>query len=175
MSFKYTDIPMKMNNFNVFEGSDRLLGVAKATLPKFTYKKESVEGAGIGGTVDVVIDGHLEAITFEMDFRSIDSQNCSFTPKAKNYTLKGSLQLFDDSAKEYKNAPLVMEFRMQMQEIDTGNAEVGKGSGAKVKFNVISVKIFIEGKEVRHVDPFAMIDAIDGVDYLAEIRSQIGM
>lgn len=174
MSFKYTDIPMKMNNFNVFEGSDRLLGLAKATLPKFTYKKETIEGAGIAGSVDVVIDGHFEAITFEMDFRNIDSQNCSFTPKAKDYTLKGSLQLYDSSAREYKNVPLVMEFRMQMQEIDTGNAEVGKGSGAKVKFNVIAVKIFIDGKEVRHADPFMMIDAIDGIDYLAEIRSQSG-
>lgn len=175
MAFKYTDIPMKVNNFSVFEGSDRLLGVAKATLPKFTYKKETIEGAGIGGAVDVVIDGHLEAIAFEMDFRSIDSQNCSFTPKVKDYTLKGSLQLYDGSAREYKNAALVMEFRMQMQEIDPGSAEVGKGSGAKVKFNVVAVKISIEGKEVRHVDPFAMIDSIDGVDVLAEIRSQIGM
>lgn len=175
MSFKYTDIPMKMNNFNVFKESDRLLGVAKATLPKFTYLKDTVEGAGIGGKVDVVIDGHFEAITFEMDFRNIDSQNCSFTPKAKDYTLKGSLQLYDGSAREYKNVPLIMDFRMQMQEIDTGNAEVGKGSGAKVKFNVLSVKVSIDGKVVRHADPFAMIDLIDGIDVLAEIRSQIGM
>ena len=54
-------IDQSIINFAVYEDSIEYAGMAKATLPDVTFLTQSISGAGIGGNIDAVILGHLEA------------------------------------------------------------------------------------------------------------------
>ena len=56
-------IDQSIINFAVYEDSIEYAGMAKATLPDVTFLTQSISGAGIGGNIDAVILGHLEAMT----------------------------------------------------------------------------------------------------------------
>ena len=47
------NIPTKINNYNVYNAGDKLLGVGdELTLPDFEATSETVSGAGILGEID---------------------------------------------------------------------------------------------------------------------------
>ena len=56
-------IDQSVINFAVYEDSVEYLGMSKVTLPDVTFLTQSISGAGVGGNVEAVILGHLEAMT----------------------------------------------------------------------------------------------------------------
>ena len=63
-------IDQSVINFAVYEDSVEYLGMSKVTLPDVTFLTQSISGAGVGGNVEAVILGHLEAMTLGLEFRT---------------------------------------------------------------------------------------------------------
>ncbi len=68
-------IDQSIINFAVYEDSIEYAGMAKVTLPDVTFLTQSISGAGIGGNIDAVILGHLEAMTLGLEFRTTTAQS----------------------------------------------------------------------------------------------------
>ena len=68
-------IDQSIINFAVYEDSIEYAGMAKVTLPDVTFLTLSISGAGIGGNIDAVILGHLEAMTLGLEFRTTTAQS----------------------------------------------------------------------------------------------------
>ena len=68
-------IDQSVINFAVYEDSVEYLGMSKATLPDVTFLTQSISGAGVGGNVEAVILGHLEAMTLGLEFRTTTPQS----------------------------------------------------------------------------------------------------
>ena len=49
--------------------------MSKVTLPDVTFLTQSISGAGVGGNVEAVILGHLEAMTLGLEFRTTTPQS----------------------------------------------------------------------------------------------------
>ena len=64
--------PTVINNFNVYAGSDRLIGVTdEVKLPDMNAITSSVSGAGIAGTIDIPVVGAYENMDMEIPFRGL--------------------------------------------------------------------------------------------------------
>ena len=68
------NIPTKINNYNVYNEGEKLLGVGdELTLPDFEATSETVSGAGILGEIDDPTIGHFGNMQLEIPFRTLDS------------------------------------------------------------------------------------------------------
>lgn len=70
--------PEVINNFNVYDGGDRLQGVsAEVTLPNMQAITAEITGAGVLGSYNTAVVGMYQSITQEIPFRII---NREFSP-----------------------------------------------------------------------------------------------
>ena len=76
-------IDQSVINFAVYEDSVEYLGMSKVTLPDVTFLTQSISGAGVGGNVEAVILGHLEAMTLGLDLVSTPSVTGQRTSTAR--------------------------------------------------------------------------------------------
>lgn len=69
------NIPTKINNYNVYNAGDKLLGVGdELTLPDFEATSETVSGAGILGEIDDPTIGYFGNMQLEIPFRTLDKE-----------------------------------------------------------------------------------------------------
>ena len=64
---------------------DRDIGdYVKLTLPELKWKTDTITGAGIGGDIDVPLYGLAEAMSCQIDLRSVSAENAALvmTPGA---------------------------------------------------------------------------------------------
>ena len=68
-------IPSKINNYNVYNVAERLIGVGdEVTLPDFEAMADTISGAGILGEVDDPTVGHFSNMEMEIPFRLVDHE-----------------------------------------------------------------------------------------------------
>ncbi|MDR0223348.1 MAG: phage major tail tube protein [Oscillospiraceae bacterium] len=58
-------------NFQVYENATEYYGMAEVGLPEISNITNEVKGAGISGTFESVVLGHLEAMTLTLNFRTL--------------------------------------------------------------------------------------------------------
>lgn len=69
------NIPTKVNNYNVYNDGEKLLGVGdELTLPDFEATSETISGAGILGEIDDPTIGHFGNMQLEIPFRTLDKE-----------------------------------------------------------------------------------------------------
>ena len=68
-------IPSKINNYNVYNVAERLIGVGdEVPLPDFEALADTISGAGILGELDDPTVGHFSNMEMEIPFRVIDQE-----------------------------------------------------------------------------------------------------
>ena len=83
-------------DFNIYDQNSKLLGVSKVTLPTLSWVTQQMQGAGIGGTVEVIARGMLEAMTLGLDLRMCsDRAYMMTTPGVHTLTLRNAEQYED--------------------------------------------------------------------------------
>ena len=82
-----------VTNFAVYEDATEYLGMSEVTLPEITNLTEEITGAGIGGNIESVILGHIEAMTLTLNFRT-DTQAAIrlCEPRIHNIDLRAAQQ-----------------------------------------------------------------------------------
>lgn len=162
-------------NFAVYEDGKEYVGIAKATLPDLTSLTQSISGAGIAGNVEAVIIGHFDAMSLTLDFRTISSQSIRLSePRRHNIDLRVAQQNenMTTAQLEVEKAKHIM---VVVPKSDKGGsiapASPSDGSG---EYAVHYWATYINGKKVREIDPINFKCYINGVDYLAEVRSALG-
>ena len=58
-------------DFEVYEDSVSLVGIANITPPDITFLTQTITGAGIGGNIEAVLVGMVDIMTLQMSFRSV--------------------------------------------------------------------------------------------------------
>lgn len=94
------NIPTKINNYNVYNEGEKLLGVGdELTLPDFEATSETVSGAGILGEIDDPTIGHFGNMQLEIPFRTLDKEatNMMDQTRAVQLTIRGAAQEIDSA------------------------------------------------------------------------------
>ena len=78
------NIPTKINNYNVYNDGEKLLGVGdELTLPDFEATSETISGAGILGEIDDPTIGHFGNMQLEIPFRTLDKEATNMMDQTK--------------------------------------------------------------------------------------------
>ena len=162
-------------NFEVYEDSVNLLGIAKATLPNVAFLSQTVAGAGIAGNIDAVLVGMVEAMSMTLNFRSATDAAASLAaPRKHNIDLRVAEQYWDTAgvAKEVQADKYVMV--VFPKNTTPGSVAPASAADTSGEYSVYYYAAYKDGKKLWEIDPYNQICEIDGVDYLAPVRTALG-
>lgn len=168
-------IPETINNFNVYNAGEKLVGVSgEIALPNLEGMSETIGGAGIAGEFESATPGHFGSINIEIPFRVIyDTSFKLMVPGGQILTLRGSQRERDGATGLITNRQLKITLKVAPKSLNLGNLAVGKPTETANTQEVLYIKVEENGKTLLEYDKLNFICVINGVDVLAEIKKQI--
>jgi hypothetical protein len=162
-------------NFAVYEDGTEYMGMAKATLPDVTMLTQSIAGAGIAGNVEAVIAGHVDTMSLTLNFRTMTEQSMRLSePRRHTIDLRVAQQEEETVSGTIVIKP-VKHILVVVPKKDAGGsiapASPSDGSG---EYAVRYWATYIDGKKVREIDPINFIHIVNGIDYLAGVKTALG-
>lgn len=168
-------IPEKSINFSVYLNGEDMLGVAEGTIPALEAMTSEVKGAGVAGTVESIVLGHFNSTTFSLTWRTVTNNFMKLYDHTTNdLELFAALQRYDAGLGEYKTEQLHVYMKAITKSSTPGNLVVGDNMDTQTEFEVVYMKIELDGKERVELDKFNYIYKVDGIDRLAEVRIALG-
>lgn len=166
------EIPTKINNYNVYNEGERLLGVGEELpLPDFEMLSDTVSGAGILGEVDDPTVGQFKNQEMEIPFRVMDQEAVDLLDptKATQLTIRGATQVTTRSGDiEFRQIRVVVKGRGG--SLSVGKLKRGGTMDTSVKLTVIYVLIEVDGKSLLELGKFTDTYKVNGKDVLAKIK-----
>lgn len=167
-------IPERLINFRAYLEGDTLLGVADVELPKLEAMRDMVSGAGIAGEVESPVLGHYQSMTTKINFRTINSDVGTLaSPKAHLLDFRGSQQIYDEGT--YGTVAVRVTMKAIPKSVDLGKFQVGSVTEGGDEFEVVYLKIYVDGVERLEIDKYNSIAKFDGVDVLEGMRKDLGI
>lgn len=162
-------------DFEVYEDSVNLVGVAKATLPDVAYLTQSITGAGITGNVDAVLIGMVEAMTLSLSFRSVTGAATSLAaPRKHMIDLRVAEQYWDTLAVEKNVQADKYVMVVVPKKTSPGTIAPASAADASGEYSAYYYAAYKDGVTLWEIDPFNQVCNIGGVDYLADVRKALG-
>ena len=162
-------------NFAVYEDAVELLGVASVSLPDISFATQELSGAGIAGSLETVIQSHLNAMTLSLNFRSTTKAALKLTgPYVHNIDLRvASNNLEEVTGNMYVKAARHF-FRIVPKSYRAGSVAPATNADASGDYAVQYWKAVVDGETVIELDPLHFICRINGVDYAAPVKAALG-
>lgn len=169
-------IPDKLIAYRAYKDGKDLLGVADVQLPDIEAMTEAIKGAGIAGEVELPVLGHVGAMTLTINWRTVTGDLIALAaPVAHALDFRASQQAYDSAGGKIKTTSVKHVVRAIPKKLAPGKMEMGATTDSSNEFSVTYYKMMVEGKVVVEVDPFNYIYIIDGVDYLSDVRKDLGL
>lgn len=170
-------VPERLTAFRVYvDGTTDLKGVADIQLPSFESMTETVKGAGIAGEYESPTLGHFQSMKVGLNWRTVTKEMFSILrQKAQRIDCRGAFQEYDAAAGKY----IIRQTRVVVQGPPTkgepGKFETGSNTDGSSEIEALYLKVDIDGKTVVELDKLNYICRIDGIDYLADVRTALGI
>lgn len=169
-------ISEKMVNFRVYQDGNDLVGVADVELSTLTAMTETIKGAGIAGEFEAPTTAHFGSMEATFNWRTITKSNISLmAPKAYHFDLRGAQDTYDSAAREIKQQSVKCVIVGRPKEMALGKLDVSASTGTSNKFEVMYIKISVDGETLLEFDKYNYIYVVDGVDYGIGIRAALGL
>lgn len=162
-------------DFAVYEDSKEFLGIASATLPNIQFLTQTMSGAGIGGNIEAVMAGHVDAMNLTLNFTTVSEETMRLTsPRLHQIDLRVAQQDEDQvsgtiGVKAYKHV-----FKVIPKTYNGGSVAPAQASSGSGEYAVRYWAIFVDGKKTTEIDPMNNICIIDGIDYCEPVRKALG-
>lgn len=164
------NIPDKINDFNVYQDGDKLIGIGEeVTLPDIEMMSESVIVPG--GEVDSPTIGQFASGQVEIPFQSLtkDTFDLMNPLKSVNITLRASQQEMDGNG-DVVFTGIRAVFRGRPKTLTAGSIKKGSGTGTSLAIEWTYYLLEIGGKKVVEIDKLNSVFKINGVDILARTK-----
>lgn len=162
-------------NYAVYEDGKRFLGIATVTMPNKENKTFTMNGAGIGGDIDIPVIAARNAMRMSIKFRNANEAAYALAEERVHLidlrVVHQNLGAEEIGISNHKFVASIFPVSFSGGELEPAKPQAVSG-----EFSVFSIKEYIDGKLVSHIDPFNFID-IDhtGKDRAEEIRKGLGM
>ncbi|MCB2187684.1 MAG: phage major tail tube protein [Deltaproteobacteria bacterium] len=169
-------VPEKLQDFRVYLEDVDLLGVADVTLPKMEFETEELKGAGLAGTIDSPVLGHFKSMTCEINFRVVTQNFVKLAaPKSHHLAFYGAVQVHDAGEGKLLSKQCKVVVRGLAKVADLGKLDSGKLQENKAELEVHYLKLSYDGADYIEMDKLNYVYVVDGEDYLAEVRANLGL
>lgn len=162
-------------DYNVFLNGTDYLGVSTADLPEIAYLTNTLKGGGIAGELEGISPGLTQAMTLTLNWRTAEKNAIKLAaPIVHTLDLRGSFQEFDVAANEYVERGIKVTVRGRPLTLALGGLETAATMDASNTFSLTYLKVDIDGGTVLEIDKLNYIFKVNGVDYLARTRANLG-
>lgn len=169
-------IPSVLINAKVYNAANALLGIGDCEIGDLEYMTESVAGLGIAGELDLPVLGHMKSLTMKLKWNSVCPEAVSLlAPQAHMLSIYASIQnwKFDDGT--FAPVPCRVSTRATPKKSGIGKFEPGKKMEPESEFELTYLKMSLNGSDLVEIDKLNFLCLIRGVDYLANVRTHLGM
>jgi P2 family phage contractile tail tube protein len=169
-------VPQMLINYTMFLDGTRQVGTVDVTLPNVQAMTQSIQGAGIAGTVDVPVLGHVQNMTMTVNFRIATPEISLLTPqKYHHIEFWPALQDLDSGTGELEVVEQKVIVKAMPIGDNLGTLNPGEVQGRSLEFNVSYLKEIVGGREIREIDVFNGKFVANGNDLLGVVRQAIGI
>ena len=162
-------------NFHVYENATEFYGMAEVGLPEISNITNDVQGAGISGTFESVVLGHLEAMTLTLNFRTLVKDAIALLePRDHQIDLRVAQQDKDTVSGQTVVTALKHVFVCKPKSLSPGGVAPASPADASGEYAVTYWATFINGQKTLEIDILNFIYYVNGKDYLAEVRAALG-
>ena len=169
-------IPFITAAHRVYLNESHLLGHAEATLPSIQFLTETVKGGGIAGEIEMPVLGMLQSMTASIAWPVITPDVLTLTaPQTHSLTLRSSQQVHTPTTGVAETQPVAIRLKVMPKQSELGKFEDGSKTDTSMEFEVLVMSVYIDNVELLHIDKLNSIFRVNAVDYLAAVRSDIGL
>lgn len=170
------EIPEKLINYSVYLNGAQYLGTADVTLPDITAMSETLSGAGIAGEIDSPTLGHYASMTVSLNWRTLTRESVALNaPESHQIDFRLSQQTTNTASSTAKAVGARVTIRALPKGGALGTLTPGSTTGTSNELEVTYIKVVTGGVTIVEIDKFNFKAVINGKDYLADVRSQLGM
>jgi P2 family phage contractile tail tube protein len=149
--------------------------LATVDLPSFEAMTETIAGAGIAGEYASPVLGHFASQMVKLAFRTTTkAQLDMLAPVYQRFDVRGSVQIQDPGLGLIGTHSIALDCRGQVKNLTLGKMEPGKVMGSELDLEIARITVDIAGVRVVELDKFNMVFAVNGVDFLANVRRDLG-
>lgn len=158
--------------------ADRLLcdnkdvaDAVKCTLPELKWLTTALSGAGIGGNIDIPLQGLAEAMNFQVDLRDVgaDSAGLLQVPGTRSLELRFNRDRFDSQGQIVKAGTKIFLLGMNTG-LSPGSIQRASVMESSVTFSVFRYRWVEDGRELFLIDQLNQQYKVGGVDYSDRYR-----
>lgn len=162
-------------DFAVYEDAVEFIGKASVQLPDKNQKVIVINGAGIGGDIEVPIVGHYDAMTMTLAFRAYDEKVARLREHRRhNLELRIAQQAEDPVSGTLVTVPIKHVIVVIPKSASGGTIAPATSGDCNLTFSVRYWATYIDGKKVDELDPLNRIDIVNGIDYNEPVRRALG-
>jgi uncharacterized protein len=169
-------LPERLVNFRCYNGpASEFLGMTDVELPSFEVMTETIAGAGIAGEYASPVLGHFASQMVKLKWRTVTTAALGLiAPLRHVLDIRGSVQITDSTLGTLLTQALRIECSGQTKSTNLGKFEPGKVMGAEADLECSVLRIFVDNVPIVELDKFNMIFKVNGFDYLAQSRRDMG-
>ncbi|MBS0501122.1 MAG: phage major tail tube protein [Proteobacteria bacterium] len=167
-------LPRSLKNFATFVDGNSYVGeMPEVGLPKLTRKMEKYRSGGMNS--EVQLDFGMEGMEAELTAAGYmkDLLHSWGTMRHDGVLLRFAGALQSDDSESVDTLEVVM--RGRFQEVDFGKAKAGDKTEIKLKAAVSYYKLSINGQVQIEIDAVNMVELVNGIDRLAQVRAALGI
>ncbi|MGC7979568.1 phage major tail tube protein, partial [Salmonella enterica] len=120
--------------------------------------------------------GHFKSMSVSLKWRTLTADGTNlFLSSSHQVDFRGSQQVYDAGTGKYKTVPIRASMKLNPKKLDLGSLQVSKATDTENEFEVLYLKLFINGKEVLEIDKLNYICIFNGEDILQTVRDDLGL
>ena len=164
-----------ISNFAVYEDAVEFLGMSEATLPEVENVAEEMSGSGIGGKLESIVLGHVEAMTLTLNFRTVTAAAIKLAePRLHRLDLRAAQQEQNTRTGIIETRSVKHILRVKPKKFSPGKLAAASAADASGEYAVYYYAINIDGVKKIEIDPLNFIYIINGIDYMKDIGKALG-
>ena len=161
--------------FAVYENATEHVGIAEVTLPEISSITEEISGAGMGGKVESVILGAIEAMTTTLNFRTVTRNAVKLhEPRQHNIDLRAAQQQKDTTKGVTEVVRVKHLLTLTPKKLNPGKVATASAAEVSGEYATTYFATYIDGKKMLEIDPLNYIYFVNGKDWLADVRKALG-
>ena len=145
------------------------------TLPEISNLTEEISGAGMGGKVEAVILGAIEAMTTTLNFRTVTKNAIKLhEPREHKIDLRVAQQNKNTTKGVTEVGRVKHLLTLTPKKLNPGKVATASAAEVSGEYATTYFATYIDGKKMLEIDPLNYIYFVNGKDWLADVRKALG-
>lgn len=143
-------------------------------LPSIETQTSEIKGAGILGSIDMPATGQFNSMVFTINSRSINAKSSNLAkPGVQNLELRFVKDVLAANGQMVPQGAKIFIAGIN-KKYDPGKVESPAAMDGSIEFEVLRYRQIIDGVEMLLIDKRNYVYKVNGVDYLQQVRANLG-